>query len=329
MSKSPLVSVLIPTKNAQQYCKEAVLSIINQLYHNFEILIIDDHSTDNTVKIIHNLRESNIRLYKNPGKGIVDALNFGIKLAQGKYLTRMDADDLSFPSRIKHQVSYLERHKDIGVLGTGIKIIGDTVREVKFPTSSAEIKYELLFENVLAHPSIMIRKSNIPANLLRYQRQYQNAEDYALWTQLINITNFANLGEVLLSYRHHSGQVSHAHVKSQDRLREKIQIELLKRIGVRQYNSLAHRNLRDQRTNLSRSSLVIVYHWILSIVNANNSSKILEPKDLTFRLGQRWFHMVLDSSRLSDIQKLSLISNKLTSSFLWRILISKSKKLLK
>ena len=162
MSQEPLVSVLIPCYNCEKYVEKAVTSIIEQSYSNLEILVIDDGSTDNTGSILQELaqKDSRIRYIKNETNlKLIKTLNKGIDLCRGKYIARMDADDISLPTRIVKQVNFLEKHPDIGIVGTYTKNFGANNRTWKMKTRDKFIRAHLFFNTCFAHPSVMIRTS--------------------------------------------------------------------------------------------------------------------------------------------------------------------------
>lgn len=156
----PVVSVLMPTYNAEKYLKEAIDSILNQTFTDFEFLIIDDNSKDKTKKIIGKYNDKRIKLIKGPQKGLAAALNCGIKKAQGKYIARMDADDISLPARFEKQVNYLEAHPEITVLGTWQEHFGRWNFIHKAKATHEECKAELLFNCDLCHSTLMFRKED-------------------------------------------------------------------------------------------------------------------------------------------------------------------------
>jgi glycosyltransferase involved in cell wall biosynthesis len=225
---SPLVTVLLPTFNVELYVGEAIESILKQTYTNFELFILDDGSTDNTKSIIQGFKDSRIKLLcENENKGIVYQLNKGINLAQGRYIARMDADDVSLPERFKKQVEFLEETKNdrIDVLGTDAISIGLVIKFIAHKNySPKQISFLLNFYCPILHPTVMMRKS-IFDNSFRYSEDFKYAEDYALWRLIDNGSNLAILPDQLLEYRIHSGQTN------QNLERKKIQMESCLKIG--------------------------------------------------------------------------------------------------
>lgn len=215
----PKISVIMPVYNADEYLTEAIESILNQTYENFEFLIICDDPSERTLSILNNFTHNDLRINVTYQKkqGLVNSLNRGIKLAKGEYIARMDADDVSHPQRFEKQIEFLERNSDIGLCGTWTNIIdknGEIVDLFK-PSSSPElIKWDLHFFNPIAHPSVLIRKSFFERNGY-YLDSNIHCEDYALWVRAFNNTKLSNIPLILINLRKHDLNVSKTYSKIQ------------------------------------------------------------------------------------------------------------------
>ena len=156
----PLVTVLMPVYNAAPYLREAIDSILNQTYSDFEFLIINDGSTDETESIINSYNDPRIVYLKNETNiKLISTLNKGIELAKGKYIVRMDGDDISLPTRIELQVQFMENNESVGLGGTFIRSFGGAIEgKVGYSTTHEEIKFKLLFDTHFPHPTAIIRK---------------------------------------------------------------------------------------------------------------------------------------------------------------------------
>ena len=161
MSNSPLVSIVVPVYNAQNYLHETIESVLLQTYEKFELIIVNDGSTDNSEKIVRQFQKKDKRIilrnFKN--SGIASALNNGIQIAKGKYIARLDADDISLPHRIKKQVEFMEANPSVDVCGSWVEIFGEFNDNFicKFPTNDKQLKTKLLFSVPFAHPSVIIK----------------------------------------------------------------------------------------------------------------------------------------------------------------------------
>ncbi|HET7897217.1 MAG TPA: glycosyltransferase, partial [Flavisolibacter sp.] len=181
----PVVTVLLPTYNCEHYVRDSLQSILDQTFTDFELLVIDDASTDRTVEVIRELKDPRIQLIqKQKNSGYTDSLNQGIALARGRYIARMDADDISLPTRFEKQVNFLASHNDVAVCGTWYMEIPNN-HIAKLPTEHEDIKVAMLENNQLCHPSVMFKKDFFLAHHLSYKREFESAEDYELWTRLI------------------------------------------------------------------------------------------------------------------------------------------------
>lgn len=201
----PLVSILLPVYNGDQYLVGAVSSILSQADCDFEIVIINDGSTDTSANLIRQFKDHRIRCFDQENRGLPATLNRAIALAQGTYLARQDQDDLSFPGRLGRQASFLDVNPDVGMIGTWAEIWVEndkTSRLHTHPTDDASLKFHLLFDNPFVHSSVMIRRSVFDeVGCYTEDPSRQPPEDYELWSRVARKFRVANLPEVLLAYR--------------------------------------------------------------------------------------------------------------------------------
>lgn len=203
----PLVSVIMPVYNAAPYLREAIDSILNQTFTDFELLAIDDGSTDNSRNIISEYTDSRIRLIVNDKNlKIVKTLNKGIALSRGKYIARMDSDDISVLDRLEKQVKYMELHPDVDICGSNFRVFGTFGEELAcYPSDDVSIRKAMIKSCSFCHPSVIMRKASLVRYNLKYDEQFLYAEDYDLWSKGILYLKYHNIDEVLLNYRK-SGQ---------------------------------------------------------------------------------------------------------------------------
>lgn len=199
------VTVVMPVYNSRKHLSEAIDSILNQTFSDWEMLIINEYgSDDGSADIIrqYSKRDSRIVLVQNEKKlGLAESLNKGIYLAKGKYIARMDADDLSHPKRFEKQVKFLEEHPKISLCGTYQHHFGSSMNWVHKPAISPEkCKANLIFDCDLCHSTVMFRRNTFLNHNLLYNKEYL-AEDFELWSRAVREVQFANLPEVLGEYR--------------------------------------------------------------------------------------------------------------------------------
>lgn len=201
----------MPLYNSEQFVGQAIDSILNQTFTDFELLIIDDGSTDRSCEIVKKYSDGRIRLlYNEQNMGVASTLNKGIKLAKGKYIARMDADDISVINRLEQQVSYLDSNQEYIMCGGSIQYINKNGRRGKriyYPTEHDTIKFLLFFENAFAHPTIMFRRKAFLKNSYFYNVD-QKAEDYDLWCRVVE-GKMCNLKNKLLYYRIHNNNTTY------------------------------------------------------------------------------------------------------------------------
>lgn len=212
---NPEISVLMSVYNGEKYLKEAIKSVLTQTFEDFEFLIINDGSTDKSEDIIESFKDSRIRLINNEkNEGLIFSLNKGLKIAMGKYIARLDCDDISLPQRLEKQYRFLEKNSEISLLGSWAELINENGSKIgtrkELPLDYYSIKFHLFYGNPLMHSSIFFRKEII-GKLEGYDEKYKYAEDYELYTRLVKKYKIINLPEVLIKFRIHNksiGQVS-------------------------------------------------------------------------------------------------------------------------
>lgn len=203
INKTPKLSVVMSVHNGEKFLKEAIVSILNQTFTDFEFIIIDDGSIDNSKKIIEDFDDKRIKLISRKNKGLTVSLNEGLNLARGEYIARMDTDDISHPRRFETQINFLDKNPKICLCGTWAKMIdknGNEIGEYKTPVNSKEIRRGIFWHNPFIHSSIMIRRKTLN-KVGGYNEKYKTAQDYELWSRLVPKYQTANLPEFLLKYR--------------------------------------------------------------------------------------------------------------------------------
>jgi hypothetical protein len=209
----PLVSVLMPAHNAAPSIEAAIESVLAQTYSHFELLVIDDGSTDETPAILvaYQGRDSRIRVYAQPHSGIAASRNHGLGLAQGEYLACLDADDLALPHRLEVQVAALKADPGLVIVGSAYRTVDEQgVAQAihRMPETDTLVRWQCLFHSPFAQSSVMVRLGVMRSNGLGYDLSMPPAEDYDLWSRLLQRGRGRNLPEPLLSYRLHPAQAS-------------------------------------------------------------------------------------------------------------------------
>ncbi len=214
----PLVSVILPVFNTEKYIAKSIQSILDQTFTNFELIIINDGSTDNTETIIKRFRDPRIVYVENPGnKGLIFSLNRGIDVARSDIIARMDADDVAIGSRLKKQYEFLLSHPDYGLVASQVQLIDENGKYLeiwKDAKHEEDIFYKLHFVNVLYHSTVMFRRKLVQ-DLGGYDKDALHMEDYALWLKLSKKTKIYQFNEVLVNLRILNESISRKHKKIQ------------------------------------------------------------------------------------------------------------------
>lgn len=209
---TPTVSVVMSVFNGERFLREAVGSILNQSFSDFEFIIVDDGSTDESGRLLKSYQneDARVKVCHREHAGLIESLNYGCGIAQGKYIARMDADDIAGKDRLKMQVDFLDAHPEIGVVGGAVEWIDPTGKSLgvrSYPSGDSEIRSTLLEGCALWHPTVLFRRE-VFGWAGGYRSVAVDAEDYDLWLRVADRFQFANVGTVVLKYRIHPSQVS-------------------------------------------------------------------------------------------------------------------------
>jgi glycosyltransferase involved in cell wall biosynthesis len=212
--KAPQVSVVMAVYNCERYLEEAVESILNQTFRDFEFIIINDGSTDRSSELLNCLasKDGRIRLVHQENIGLTTSLNHGLYMARGELIARMDADDIALPCRFDHQVGFLQKHQDVVLLGGEVELISEQGVELGprgQPTDEQEIRRRLLLGDggVITHPAIMFRRS-VALKVGGYDLRFSTTQDLDLFIRLSERGKVTNLPETVLKWRQHGGSVN-------------------------------------------------------------------------------------------------------------------------
>jgi hypothetical protein len=282
----------MPVHDGAAFLRPAVESILGQSYRELELLVMDDGSRDESAAIVASFRDPRVRLHgRAERRGLVATLNEGLDLVRTEYVARMDADDVAHPERLARQVTFLDAHPSVAVLGTAVKDIGAQRRGYALPRDHGAIRARLLFDWAIAHPSVMLRPVVLRAHGLRYDPAYPHAEDYALWVEVAARAEVANLPEQLLQYRHHDCQVSACAQEEQHESMRKVWVRALALAGVSASAEEAalHRKVATARFDASPEFLDHAERWLRRIrEEAGPVFGAAAADGLRLELAQRW-----------------------------------------
>lgn len=233
MTRNPLVSILLPVRNGQSFIRESIKSIVVQSFENWELIIIDNGSTDDTKEVCRSFQDKRIVMTDNPGSTtIAHALNWGLDLAKGSLIARLDADDIAKPQRLERQVEFLENNLEVGIVGTWMELFGDRRLMWKYPVTNLEIQLNMFFSSPFGHPSVMYRKDWQEGSVGYYDPAFDLAEDYELWTRISRQWKCWNIPEPLTLYRAHSSQSTKEHAEARKKCVSRIRVGHCKYWGI-------------------------------------------------------------------------------------------------
>jgi glycosyltransferase involved in cell wall biosynthesis len=296
----PKVSVIIPVYNGERYLHESIESILDQTFKDFELLLINDGSTDNSLDIINSYSDDRIRVLNNKtNTGLASVRNKGIAEARGEYIAWLDADDMSLPERLGKQVQLLDKHAGIGLCGTHARVMGSgDSREWRFPHDPEDIFCDMLFYDPLVTSSVMIRKNILVENKLQFNATYLTAEDYDLWERVSRHCLFSNIPEILTLYRVHDTQTSSLKDDNYKKNMDwSIQIRILKMLDVDpgEKEREIHQMLSYMQFQKDKHFLTEAETWLKKLKRANAVSNYFPGKPFNRMLGSRWLAVLLQA----------------------------------
>lgn len=312
------VSVILPIYNASTYLKECIDSLINQTYSNIEIIAINDGSTDESVKIIEQYmkKDNRIKLYNNEkNMKLIYTLNKGLSLSSGDYIARMDSDDICRLNRIEKQVEFMEKNKDIQLCGSKIKAFGDIDKPWTWGKSYkniGQLNVDLIFDNVIAHPSVMIRGDFIRTKNLEYSTEYIDAEDYELWSRISYEGKIYNIDEVLLDYRVSGNSITATKQESMIKSKKKVIKRNLNRfkINLSGNEKKIIDYLIDEDWNVLNDNILTLRKVFIKMIEFNDKNTLYDSKYLNYKLERK-------------LLKAFLTKNKNIFKYIFNICISK------
>lgn len=230
----PEISVIIPVYNAASFLYESIESILNQTFSDFELIILNDKSTDGSLEIIKSFQSKDNRIIiidKEQNVGPANLRNEGINAAKGTYIALMDADDIALPTRFEKQIAVLKNNPEIGVCGTWFTFFGSKKDKIiKHNTNPDAIKVSFLHSCNIGNPTVMFKKEVLGD--LKFDNEYVPVEDYDLWSRLLAKTNFYNIPESLLNYRQHNNNISKTKIDNVNRSVKKVKINQLAALEI-------------------------------------------------------------------------------------------------
>lgn len=298
----PKITVLMSVYNGEKFLRQAVDSILNQSFKNFEFIIIDDGSTDRTAEIVKSYKDERIKFIQNEKNvGLAKSLNRGIQLAKGEYIARMDADDLSLPRRFEKQVKFMDKDPKIAICGTWLKLFGNNKSEIwKVPSDFEKIKCLMLFYPAIYHPTVFIRKAFLERYNVYYNESFNCSQDYDLWTRVAEKAKISNLKEVLLLHRVHPDRLGVIRGSVQVENANKVRLSLIHRLGIYPKNKefAIHKAISYWQFKPGKEFVVDAERWLKKLVEANRVKRIYSDLIFSQVLAEKWFLVCSNATHL-------------------------------
>ena len=292
----------MPVYNGDRHLRESIRSILSQTFREFEFIIVDDGSTDDSVEIVQSFKDSRIQLISNTrNEGLARSLNRGLDIARGEYVIRMDADDISLPRRISVQVDFMDSRSELGAAGTWIRHFDETGRKdvFRYSTDPKIIRCEVLFDSPLGHPTVIIRKNLFQSKGLKYDETFPYAQDYDLWSRATEQVSLSNIPRVLLLYRKYPPSERTTNFERQQdfaaliRRRQLGRIDIVPTDGefrVHQALSLSAFHGADEEF-VTKASL-----WLQKLKDSNGRKGVFPEPFFSRVLGGKWLDLCYSAS---------------------------------
>lgn len=301
----------MPVYNCEKYIEECISSILAQTFNDFELLVFNDGSKDNSLEKIQSFNDIRIKVYNSSvNVGYVQLLNQGIVESKGNYIIRMDADDVCYNNRFFELVKFMDENPEIGVCGSYVRVFGNVKDYIwTLPLENESIKAMLPFRIPFIHPSVIIRKKVLTDNSIQYKNDFLPAEDYELWCDLARVTKFANIPLVLLKYRQHQNQISKEKKNIQQNNSDRVRDKYYRKLFPKEEDFMFYQNIVNERIDNSKLFLEKSVILFKSIEDNNTTLKIISMpelhNELSFQLFKIATHISSKNIRTINIFKRS------------------------
>ncbi len=302
MQPEPSVTVLMPLYNGERYVRTAVDSILRQTWRDFELLIIDDGSNDSGPEVVTAIEDERIVFLRNPrNMGVAATLNRGLETARGRYIARMDADDISLLDRLERQVRFMDEHSDVGISGSWVRFFGIGVSTTLTPPCASEaLRCYALFENPLCHMSVMMRRGLMQKHKLLYDGVFSRSEDYELWSRSLRCFPLANISRVLVRARQHAASATLSNWQEMTAQTEIIQARMLGVLGItpRPEEQKLHHQVGRGLRQPEMSRLIAGERWLRHVCRFNQATGYADVAAFANVVGQIWLRFCTNSAPL-------------------------------
>ena len=289
--------------NGEPFLSESIESVLAQSFQDFEFIIVNDGSTDDTSAILEKYQNVDPRIHivnNDKNIGLSASLNKGLQLARGGLVARMDADDICAGNRFEKQIGFLEQHPKIDVCGSYVSAFSAQSKRVwTYPKDPVEANCHLLFNSPVAHPAVMLKKASLQRHNLQYDPSCQAAQDYDLWARASGCMQIANIDEVLLEYRLHDGQIGQSAGGLQSEAANAVRLRLLKKLSLEPTTEELelHNRVWVSEPVVSKEWLVSAGLWLAKLHRANSKKRVFPGAAFSRKLAQYWLDICFANRR--------------------------------
>ncbi len=303
MSEIPNVSVVMPALNAEKYIAEAIESILGQTFSDLEFIIINDGSTDATAEILesYRTRDPRIRVHHQKNSGVATAMNLGCRLARGKYIARMDADDISLPQRLARQVAYLDQHKDISICGTAMRTFWHSKQHlIRYPEDPDIALCTLPFQMPFVGGSLMFDRRLYSERGVRYNTHVGATDDYLFIVECSKYCRVSSVPEVLFLYRNHPLQVTKVQKEQQQWFAKQIRLQQLEELGLQPSEAeiSLHESICTWQVEGDKEWVKQIEDWLVKLKSTNLRNGKYPKSAFARVLADYWFAACARNARL-------------------------------
>jgi len=287
------LSIIMPLFNNERYVGQAIQSLLSQSYTDFELIIVDDASTDKSLQIVKSFSDSRIRILLNhQNQGIVYSRNKGLEAARGTYIAPFDSDDVAMPEKFRKQIDFLKTHPEYGMIGSWAEQINEEGKILKtkwkLDASPQSIPSILLFRNYFVQSSIVLRRESIPVG--GYKLGYDIVEDYIMWADVSRIYITGNFPEYLVQYRIHSQSSTAFDDERLKRCEAKVFQHIYSQLDI-EINDLEARilqTIKSKKNIINLKELAEVEDFLLLLLSQNKKLQLYDERELEKVVFNRW-----------------------------------------
>jgi glycosyltransferase involved in cell wall biosynthesis len=305
LSEKPFITVFMPVYNAGKYLNEAIISILNQTYENFEFLIVNDGSTDDSLNTIKSFNDKRIRLIENESnKGLIASLNIGLTESRGEYIVRMDQDDISLSHRIETQIKFLLENPEYGLLGSWFEDFGEDIpnKLVKYSTDDNVIRIKHLYQTHISHPTAVIKREVILKHNLQFDPARVHGEDYDLWVRMSQFCKLSNYPEMLVLKRDHPRSITNKYSQLMSDTCSNVKQYQFQKMGIELNRTQLdlYTRFADPEWHFNEMELDILEDILNKIILANNKSGFIPIDEYRNYLAEKWFHLCYHNNKIKN-----------------------------